>query len=208
MLLIFSMPEGRLLDVNPAWERTFGLSRAEALGHTPDQLGLIADGARYVPWMRSLKLGDAGALTDPVLVRGRRQDSIYCVYSWSTVELNERLCVLVVAQDITERVRAEEELRRSRETMVSQDRLSAVGELASGIAHDLNNSLLRQLLPHSFHVAPSRFAKLHYAHKVSVAQGVWPFSTVAQRFNGARTLACRFGLPACYSLAKILKSAS
>lgn len=72
MVLIFSMPEGRLLDVNPAWERTFGLSRAEALGHTPDQLGLIADGARYVPWMRSLKLGDAGALTDPVLVRGRR----------------------------------------------------------------------------------------------------------------------------------------
>lgn len=140
-LAIFSMPEGVLLDVNPAWERTFGISRANAIGHTPDQLGLITDGARYVPWLRSLKLGDAGALTDPVLVRSGHQDSIYCVYSWSTVELNERLCILVVAHDITERVRTEGELRRSREAMVNQDRLSAVGELASGIAHDLNNSL-------------------------------------------------------------------
>jgi signal transduction histidine kinase len=48
---------------------------------------------------------------------------------------------LVVGQDIIARVQAEEELRRNREVLLNQERLKAVGELASGIAHDLNNSL-------------------------------------------------------------------
>lgn len=66
------------------------------------------------------------------------------------------------AQDITDRVRAERDLRqsedrfrqtnlqlqaalheltRTQEQMVRQERLRAVGQMASGIAHDLNNSL-------------------------------------------------------------------
>ncbi|MBV8477861.1 MAG: response regulator [Acidobacteria bacterium] len=47
----------------------------------------------------------------------------------------------MVGQDVTTRVEAEEELRRNREVLMNQERLKAVGELASGIAHDLNNSL-------------------------------------------------------------------
>jgi PAS domain S-box-containing protein len=141
ILAIFSVPDGLVVDVNPAWEKTFGISRAESIGQNPIELGLVLDRARYEAWLSSLEMGDAGAFQDPVVYRGRRQDPIHCVYSWSTLELNDRFCILMVGQDITERVQAEEELRRNREAMANQERLTAVGELASGIAHDLNNSL-------------------------------------------------------------------
>ncbi len=66
---------------------------------------------------------------------------IHCAYSWNTLEPDERVCVLVACRDITQRVRAKEELRRNCNAMVNRERLSAIGELALGIAHDLNNSL-------------------------------------------------------------------
>ncbi|MBM7119363.1 sensor histidine kinase [Archangium primigenium] len=49
--------------------------------------------------------------------------------------------VLVMALDITERVRAEEELRQVRQELLQREHLRALGELVSGIAHDLNNTL-------------------------------------------------------------------
>jgi len=141
LVAIHSIPDGRIVDVNPAWERTFGYSRTEAVGRSPTDLGLMLDRARFINWASSLKIGDAGAQQAPVVFHGRRKAPVHCVFSWTTLELDGRDCVLVVGQDITARVQAEEELHRNREVLLNQERLKSIGELASGIAHDLNNSL-------------------------------------------------------------------
>ncbi len=56
--------------------------------------------------------------------------------------------IVVNSRDITERKQAEEglrqaleELRQTQEQMIRQERLRALGEMASGIAHDFNNAL-------------------------------------------------------------------
>jgi signal transduction histidine kinase/ActR/RegA family two-component response regulator len=141
ILMIFSVPEGLMVDCNPACEKTFGFSCSGAAGKTAVQLGLVSDSAGARRWLDSLKLGDRGSLRDAVIFWGPENQPIHTVYSWSTFELDDHLCVLVAGQDATARMRAEEELRRNREAMANQERLTAVGELASGIAHDLNNSL-------------------------------------------------------------------
>jgi len=138
---IHSIPDGCLLDVNPAWERTFGYSRVEVLGKLRPDLGSTQARDGFVQWVSSLKIGDTGIGEDPEVVRSRSGNAVHCLYSWTALELNCHDCVLVIGQDITARVEAEEELDRNREVLINQERLKAVGELASGIAHDLNNSL-------------------------------------------------------------------
>lgn len=49
--------------------------------------------------------------------------------------------VLVLARDITEQARAEEELEQARASLAQREHLRALGELVAGISHDLNNTL-------------------------------------------------------------------
>jgi signal transduction histidine kinase len=49
--------------------------------------------------------------------------------------------VVVLAQDVTEQARAEEELLHMREALFQSEHMSILGELASSIAHELGNTL-------------------------------------------------------------------
>ncbi len=138
---IYSLIDGHIVDVNPAWEAIFGYSRRDAIGRLLTDLDAWPDPRQYMKWIESLKDGGAGSSQTPVVWRGRQGNVIHTVCSWSTLQIDGQPCVLAVGQDVTDRVAAEEELRRNREAMANQERLTAVGELASGIAHDLNNSL-------------------------------------------------------------------
>ena len=49
--------------------------------------------------------------------------------------------VVVMIRDVTAGVHADLELARVRQALIQHERMRAIGELASGIAHDLNNTL-------------------------------------------------------------------
>jgi CheY-like chemotaxis protein len=49
--------------------------------------------------------------------------------------------VALLIHDVTDEVRAEAELRGAREALHERHRMQSIGEVASGVAHDLNNAL-------------------------------------------------------------------
>jgi len=49
--------------------------------------------------------------------------------------------ILVVAEDISEHTRREQERVEVRETLLQRERLRVLGQLAASIAHDLGNTL-------------------------------------------------------------------
>ncbi len=72
--------------------------------------------------------------------------------------------VLVLALDITEQVQAEKELEQARAALTEQEHLRALGELASGVAHDLSNTLHAMRLRLEMIERDTEFAKRQRGH--------------------------------------------
>jgi signal transduction histidine kinase/CheY-like chemotaxis protein len=128
--------DGRLAVRNAAWraaERRAGAGWrvAGAAGHRGLADAALAEAAGL--------LRDRGGERDARLEREGAPDVL--ALRLEVLERRGAPVVLVLARDVTERARGERELARAREQRAAQERMRAVGELASGVAHDLNNVL-------------------------------------------------------------------
>jgi signal transduction histidine kinase len=90
--------------------------------------------------------------------------------------------VLVVAHDVTQQARSERELAQAQAALLEQEHLRALGEMASGVAHDLNNTLnamkLRLELLQRSEATPGQ-----YGHLDALARIVADASTRVQRLQ-------------------------
>jgi PAS domain S-box-containing protein len=146
-VVISRLADGRILEVNPAWEKLFGYPAAEAVGRTSVGLGLFADPADRDRGLARLR--ERGTVRDFDLdVRTRAGEVRHASLSADRLVLGGEECLLTILRDVTERRRAEQALRaKSDELRVTTQqlwqaaRLAGVGELAASIAHELNNPL-------------------------------------------------------------------
>ena len=134
-----------IVEFNPAAEAMFGLKRADVLGRAAGDVLLPA---RYRSAYRALRSGMATS-GDP-LVLGKRLESvswradgtefpIECLL-WRT-EVAGAVFFTASLWDLTERRDAEGEIERQRDALRQSDKLSAMGGLLAGVAHELNNPL-------------------------------------------------------------------
>jgi PAS domain S-box-containing protein len=133
--------DGRIETANAAFETITGWTRGEWLGRPVTS---FLDPADAPDALRRLLETAGGAGSPPQVwrVRTRSGDSRIAEVKASVfTQDGHPTGVLLIARDITERQRAEEERARLENAIAQSRKLEAVGQLAGGIAHDFNNLL-------------------------------------------------------------------
>ncbi len=122
--------DGQILQVNSSYERLFGWTAEEVVGKpTPYHHEEV------MRWLAIIR--DGGQVTGEVTTRHRKDGSEIHISATVSPVWDARgqiVAASIISRDITDRLKEEEFLRRS-------DRLSLVGQMAAGIAHEIRNPL-------------------------------------------------------------------
>ena len=134
-------PDGRFLFVSPSYCRTFGKTEKELVGH------------KFLPLIREEDRDDSSALfkkvcyypyTTDIEQWVMTKDGWQCLAWVYTAVLDEKQdvkSVIGVGRNITDRKKAEEEKKQLQARLQRAEKMEAIGLLAGGVAHDLNNVL-------------------------------------------------------------------
>lgn len=172
---ITEVATGRCIEVNDACLELFGFRREEVIGNTTLMLGIwpnVEDRARLI---ERLKAGEPVRNMEFGL-RTKSGHLRYFLASCDLAELNGRLCLITVGNDITERKQAEEALRASEERFAKAFRASPhpvmISELDSGRVLDANDAACQLL----------GYRQQEVVGQTTLQIGLWPSAEERARF--------------------------
>ncbi|HWA24280.1 MAG TPA: PAS domain S-box protein [Lacunisphaera sp.] len=137
IMSISDFETGRYLEVNESHERVFGFSRAESIGRTPLELGILREQATRDEMLRRMLAGDGHIRDFRVEAWNRRGEPLVLLLSAEVIHLGGKKCVLRNSRDITAAVRAELALRESEEKFATIFQEAPVWIVISDVANSL-----------------------------------------------------------------------
>ena len=158
MLVVTDFESGRILEVNESFSQLTGWSADEVVGHTLASLDAWQNERDQAKFLEAISRH--GSVQNAELaLRTKAGRCVSNLVSAELIEIGGRMCLLSQAIDITDRKRFEEALEKSHSELEQrveergeqlrasllqleeQQRLVAVGTLAAGIAHQINNPI-------------------------------------------------------------------
>ena len=135
--------DGVVLSANPSFCKMLGYTQREMVRMSFRDFTFPDDLPRTVTLMEEALRGEGDTYT--YQKRYVHQDGrvVHVVLHNGVVRDDQESPVMIVVQveDLTERMKAEEEAREHRERLAHVDRLNVMGEMAASIAHEINQPL-------------------------------------------------------------------
>jgi two-component system, LuxR family, sensor kinase FixL len=135
---------GRIESFSPAAERLFGYSSAEAVGRNVNTLMPQPYREQHDGYLaRYLATGERRIIGIGRVVMGRRADgsTFPMELAFGEINLDGRRLFTGFVRDITERQTTRERLQELQSELLRASRVSAMGQMASALAHELNQPL-------------------------------------------------------------------
>jgi len=142
--VVLMNPEGRVVLVNRETERLFGYTRDELTGQPVDVLvpeRFRGDHPGYHAGFLAAPQARAMGLGKELLARRKDGTEFACEIGLSPIERGNESLVLLAVVDVTARKRDQAEMLRLRDALAHAGRVSTMAQLASGLAHELNQPL-------------------------------------------------------------------
>ena len=107
---------GKLVDVNPAWERTFGWRRDEVVGRTPLEIGFWSNMQERAQ-VRSAIDTQGRFVGRELTLKTKSGHAIEILLAAEVIEQDGQALVMAVLTDVTERKRVEAQIRQLNEQL-------------------------------------------------------------------------------------------
>ena len=146
-VFITTLKEGRFIEINKTGLDIFGYKPDEIVGRTVKELGLWGDLNDRATLLGRLQ--KEGIVRNMEASFRRKSGEVFpAIISVDTVDIAGQQFLLSTCTDITERKKAEEELRvaykkleHTQQELIQSSKMAAMGQLAAGISHELNQPL-------------------------------------------------------------------
>lgn len=139
-IAITRLSDGRIADVNLGFEGITGWLRDEVIGRTSLDIRFWVDSVDRHRMSENLL---AGETIQNRQFQFRRKDGLIRqgLYSARHIRMEGEAHLIFVMQDVTHQKNIAEEHRKLEEQLFQSQKMDAIGQLASGVAHDFNNIL-------------------------------------------------------------------
>ncbi len=138
--LLSQLDDGVFVEVNEGFTRIYGYAYDEVVGRSGLDMGLWAEPGDRPAFVQELRR--TGQVSQREGMARHKDGTVIPVeMSARLVEFGGRQYLLNLVRDLREKKAAEELLRRNEIELRRAQKLEAIGGLAGGIAHDLNNML-------------------------------------------------------------------
>jgi PAS domain S-box-containing protein len=142
--------DGIILEISPSAYELSGYKREELLGKNYKFIFNNSNDGKLI----SEELKKNKIVHDRVVMIKRKDKKIkYCSFSLKLVNDTNNIVIIGILRDISERKKAEDNLKKTNENLVAtnkqlkeiqkqlvqQEKLASIGQLAAGIAHEINN---------------------------------------------------------------------